>query len=363
MPGPVLQTFQLSKSYGPRLAVDGLDLAVEPGEIFGFLGPNGAGKTTTIRILATLARPDGGVATIGGVRVDRDRSGVQRLMGYVPDFFGVYDRLTALEYLEFYAACHDVPPRQGRRVARELLELVALADRADDQVDTLSRGMKQRLCLARALVHNPQVLLLDEPASGLDPRARVEMRELVRELRRMGKTILVSSHILPELEELCIWVGFVDQGRMVAAGPMTDVRNQVTSGRRLRVDLVGSDDDELMAALRAIEDRLGVVAVSIVDRHLEVTVEETFPDQELLGELVRANIGVRSFAPITSDLSEAFLRLTEPRVEEEANGSDSPPGPPPPLRGPSSREEGREDPGPTPPREEGRYPHPPGEGS
>ena len=331
----------LRKQYGGHEALKGLELNVPRGEIFGFVGPNGAGKTTTIRILATLVLADSGIATIAGIPVAEDPHGVRELVGYMPDFFGVYDRLTSEEYLEFYAACHGVPRRRRRKAARELLELVDLADRAEDQVDTLSRGMQQRLGLARALVHDPQVLLLDEPASGLDPRARVEMRELVRELRRMGKTILVSSHILPELEELCTWVGFVDQGRMVAAGPMTDVRNQVTSGRRLRVDLVGSDDDELMAALRAIEDRLGVVAVSIVDRHLEVTVEDTFPDQELLGELVRANIGVRSFAPITSDLSEAFLRLTEPRVEEEeADDSDIPSGPPPPLRGDSPREGG-----------------------
>jgi ABC-2 type transport system ATP-binding protein len=161
------------------------------------------------------------------------------------------------------------------------------------------------------------VLLLDEPASGLDPRARVEMRELIRELRRMGKTILVSSHILPELDELCTWVGFIDQGRMVAVGPMSDVRNRVTSGRRLRVDLVDSDDEKLVAALKTIEQRPGVVTVSIVDQHLEVMVEDTFPDQELLGELVRADIGVRSFAPITSDLSEAFMRLTGQRVGED----------------------------------------------
>src|SRR5207244_502443 len=199
----------------------------------------------------------------------------------------------------------------------ELMERFDLPALAVDLVATLSRGMQQRLGLARALAPDPQVLLLDEPASGLDPRARIEMRELVRELRRMGKTILISSHILPELEELCTWVGFVDQGRMVAVGPMSDVRNRVTSGRRLRVDLVDSDDEKLMTALKVIEQRLGVVTVSVVDQHLEVAVDETFPDQELLGELVRADIGVRSFAPITSDLSEAFMRLTEPRASEE----------------------------------------------
>jgi ABC-2 type transport system ATP-binding protein len=203
-------------------------------------------------------------------------------------------------------------------VARELLELVDLGDRAGDQVDTLSRGMKQRLCLARALVHDPSVLLLDEPASGLDPRARIEMRELIRELRRMGKTILVSSHILPELEELCSWVGFIDRGRMVAAGPMAEVRNRVLSGRRLRVELVDPDEIKLLAARDRVKDRPGVISVDVVESSLEVAVEESFADQDLLTELVKAGVAVRSFAPVTGDLSEAFMRLTGPAVEQSA---------------------------------------------
>src|SRR5205807_847594 len=194
------------------------------------------------------------------------------------------------EYLEFYASCHGVARPRRRKVARELLELVDLGDRANDQVDTLSRGMKQRLCLARALVHDPQVLLLDEPASGLDPRARIEMRELIRELRRMGKTILVSSHILPELEELCTWVGFIDRGRMVAAGPMTDVRNRVLVGRRLRVELVDADDVKLFAARDQVAGRAGVIEVELVENGLEVAVEEDFADQDLLMTLVQAGV-------------------------------------------------------------------------
>jgi len=292
-----------------------VDFSVPAGEIFGFVGPNGAGKTTTIRILATLTAADAGSATIGGIPVGQDPHGVRELIGYMPDFFGVYDRLTSEEYLEFYAACHGVARRRRRKVARDLLELVDLGDRTDDQVDTLSRGMKQRLCLARALVHDPQVLLLDEPASGLDPRARVEMRELIRELRRMGKTIFVSSHILPELEELCTWVGFIDDGRMVAAGPMADVRNQVRSGRRLRIELVDSDAELLLAAEKAIRGRLGVIGVDFVGDGLQIVVEERFADQDLLGDLIRQGIAVRSFAPVTGDLAEAFLRLTGPEVE------------------------------------------------
>jgi ABC-2 type transport system ATP-binding protein len=314
----MIEVEALHKRFGRQVALEEVDFSVPKGEIFGFVGPNGAGKTTTIRILATLAVPDAGTATIGGIPVADDPHGVRELIGYMPDFFGVYDQLTAEEYLEFYAACHGVPHRRRRAVARELLELVDLGGRAGDQVDTLSRGMKQRLCLARALVHDPQVLLLDEPASGLDPRARIEMRELIRELRRMGKTILVSSHILPELEELCTWVGFIDRGRMVAAGPMADVRNQVLVGRRLRVELVGPDDVKLFAARDQVAGRPGVIAVELVENGLEVAVEEEFADQDLLLALVSAGVAVRSFAPVTGDLSEAFMRLTGPGAERPA---------------------------------------------
>src|SRR5438132_2104558 len=306
---------QLGKRYGRQVAVAAVSFSVPKGEIFGFVGPNGAGKTTTIRVLATLTAADRGRATVGGIAVGEDPAAVRALVGYMPDFFGVYDRLTSEEYLEFYAACHGVPRGRRRKVAAELLELVDLGDRREAQVDTLSRGMKQRLCLARALVHDPSVLLLDEPASGLDPRARVEMRELIRELRRMGKTILVSSHILPELEELCTWVGFIDDGKMVAAGPMADVRNQVRSGRRLRIELVDSEAESLLAAEKAIRGRLGVIGVDFVDDGLQIVVEEQFADQVLLSDLIRLGIAVRSFAPVTGDLAEAFLRLTGPEAD------------------------------------------------
>jgi len=307
----------LTKRFGRQPALQGLGFTVPEGEIFGFLGPNGAGKTTTIRILATLTRPDTGVATIAGVRVDRDRSRVQKLIGFMPDFFGVYDRLTSLEYLEFFAACHDLPAAQGRRVARELLELVALSDRACDQVDTLSRGMKQRLCLARTLVHNPQVLLLDEPASGLDPRARVEMRELIRELRRMGKTILVSSHIVPEIEELCTWIGVVDRGRMVAIGPKSEILRGA-SGRRLRIELANADATAVEAARRRIEGRDGVGRVEVSDTVLDVAVADGFADHLLLRDLIETGFEVGAFTPVAGSLSDVFLRLTG--FEEEDDG-------------------------------------------
>ncbi len=308
---------ELRKRFGRQTAVSDLTFTVPKGEIFGFVGPNGAGKTTTIRILATLVPADGGVASVGGVPVAEDPLAVREMVGYMPDFFGVYDRLTAVEYLEFYAACHGVPRRRRARVAQELLELVDLADRRHSQVDTLSRGQKQRLCLGRALVHDPAVLLLDEPASGLDPRARIEMRELVRELRRMGKTILISSHILPELEELCTWVGFIDAGRMVAVGPMADVRDRVVAGRRIRIQLAGEEEDQLRAAEEVAREATGVVGVRVLGDALEVTVSEPFSDHELLARLVRKQVPVRSFATIEGDLSEAFMRLTGAKEDRE----------------------------------------------
>jgi ABC-2 type transport system ATP-binding protein len=300
----------LHKSYGGRVALDELSFTVPKGEIFGFIGPNGAGKTTTIRILATLSSADSGEATIGGIPVHEAPADVRNLIGYMPDFFGVYDRLTAAEYLEFYAACHGVPRRKRAAVARELLELVDLSDRRDVQVDTLSRGMKQRLGLARALVHDPAVLLLDEPASGLDPRARVEMKELIRELSRMGKTILISSHILPELEELCTWVGFIDGGRMAVAGRMAEVRDAVVSGRRLRIELADPDEEEMVRAEQLLGSHEGVIAVARMPDHLEVAVSESIVDDDLLALLVGRKVRVRSFAVIQGDLSEVFMRLT-----------------------------------------------------
>ena len=304
----------LHKSFGRRVALEEVSFTVPKGEIFGFVGPNGAGKTTTIRILATLSSADAGDATVGGIPVAEDPAEVRNLIGYMPDFFGVYDRLTSAEYLEFYAACHGVPRRKRPAVARELLELVDLTDRREAQVDTLSRGMKQRLGLARALVHDPAVLLLDEPASGLDPRARIEMKELIRELRRMGKTILISSHILPELEELCTWVGFIDAGRMAASGPMAEVRDTVVSGRRLRIELADQGEEEMARAEAILTEHQGVLNVERLPDHLEVAVSQQVVDDDLLALLVERKLRVRSFAVIPGDLSEVFMRLTRDEV-------------------------------------------------
>src|SRR5213594_4692736 len=227
----MIETRDLTKMYGELYALDRLTLRLERGDVYGFIGPNGAGKTTTMRILATLLNPSWGEASVCGHSIYNGAKEIRRLIGYMPDFFGVYDDMKVIEYLEFFAAAYRIKGPERRKKCDQVPDLVELGYKRDALVTSLSRGMTQRLGLARVLLHEPQVLLLDEPASGLDPRARVEMRELIRELRRMGKTIFVSSHILPELEELCTWVGFIDDGRMVAAGPMADVRNQVRSGR------------------------------------------------------------------------------------------------------------------------------------
>ena len=208
----------LVKRYDRTLAVAGLDLDVAQGEIFGLVGPNGAGKTTTLRILATLLVPDQGNAEIAGASVRGNPNDVRRVLGFMPDSFGVYDDMKVWEYLDFFARCYGIPAERRRRIIADLLELVDLGPKRDSYVQALSRGMQQRLCLAHTLVHDPLVLLLDEPASGLDPRARVELRELLRELRSLGKTILVCSHILPELEELCTSVAIIDRGQVLAQG-------------------------------------------------------------------------------------------------------------------------------------------------
>jgi ABC-2 type transport system ATP-binding protein len=280
---------QLTKRYGTMLALDRVSFEVPRGEIFGFVGPNGAGKTTTMRILAALLEPSEG------------------RLGYMPDFFGVYDQLTVTEYLDFYAACYRQPRARRQKIIADLLELVGLTDRRQQSVDTLSRGLKQRLCLARALVHDPAVLLLDEPASGLDPRARVEMREILRELQRMGKTIIISSHILPELTELCSMIGIIDHGRMRATGPVEDVVRGLTSGRRLRIHVLGKRE-EALAALRAMP---AVRQVDEVNGELEAAYAgDEAAAAEVLQRLIAAGISVSSFSQVDGGLEDAFLRAT-----------------------------------------------------
>jgi ABC-2 type transport system ATP-binding protein len=298
----------LTKVYGNRTALDSVSFEVPKGEIFGFVGPNGAGKTTTLRILAALLEPTAGRASVDGADVIAQPERVHERLGYMPDFFGVYDQLTASEYLDFYAACYRQPKARRKKIADDLLELVGLSDRRDQAVDTLSRGLKQRLCLARALVHDPVVLLLDEPASGLDPRARVEMREILKELQKMGKTIVISSHILPELTELCTMVGIIDQGRMRATGPVQDVIRQLTSGRRLRITVLGQREE----AAALLKPLAMIHSVTMVNGALEAEYEgDDATAAGILQTLTAAGIKVSAFSQLEGGLEDAFMRATE----------------------------------------------------
>ena len=307
----IVEARGLVKRYSGTLAVAGLDLSVDEGEIFGLVGPNGAGKTTTLRILSTLLWPTSGDATIAGSSVRRNPDQVRRVLGFMPDSFGVYDDMRVWEYLDFFGRCHNLSAARRRRAIADLLELVDLAPKRDAYVNSLSRGMQQRLCLAHALVHDPSVLILDEPASGLDPRARVELRELLRELRSMGKTILISSHILPELEELCTSLAIIDHGRVVAQGRLEEIEARLRIGAVLRVRILGGDDAlDAARALLAHEP-----AVAGVQDGRDETLEIAFTGDEdasagLLTTLVGAGVRIASFGRAASDLEELFLQMT-----------------------------------------------------
>ena len=322
----IVRTEGLVKRYDGTLAVAGIDLVVQQGEIFGLVGPNGAGKTTTLRILATLLEPSAGTAEIAGLSVTRNPDQVRRVLGFMPDAFGVYDDMKVWEYLDFFARCYAIPAASRRRVIGDLLELVDLADKRDNYVQTLSRGMQQRLCLAHALVHDPLVLLLDEPASGLDPRARVELRELLRELRSMGKTIVISSHILPELEELCTSVAIVDRGQVLAQGRVAEIERRLRFGAVLRVRLLVDG-----AALEAARDRFAsdpdVASAMLLD---DGTIELGFRGDDaasarLLADSVAAGLPIVSFARAASDLEELFLQVTSSDREPVAAASEDAP--------------------------------------
>jgi ABC-2 type transport system ATP-binding protein len=311
MSSPVLQTRALTRRFGRTTAVAGVDLAVTQGEIFGLVGPNGAGKTTTLRMLATLLVPSSGDAWVLGHSIRRDPDAVRRLIGYMPDTFGVYDDMRVWEYLDFFARCYGIPASRRRRIIADLLELVDLGDRRDAYVEALSRGMQQRLCLAHALVHEPALLLLDEPASGLDPRARVELRELLRELRALGKTIVISSHILPELEELCTAVAIIDHGRVLASGRVDEIQGRFGHGSVARAGVLG-DADALAAAARWSAEQPEVAAAEILpDGRLELALRGDEADAAaLLARAIGAGHRVASFAPAASDLEELFLQVT-----------------------------------------------------
>ena len=294
--------------YGKTLAVKGLTFAIPKGAVFGFIGPNGAGKTSTIKVLATLLKPASGAVRIDGIDVRRNPSAVRRIIGYMPDYFGVYDDLTVNEYLHFFAAACRMDRSKRRSVVEDVLALTDLTAKKESPVDALSRGMKQRLGLARVLLNDPELLLLDEPASGLDPRARIEIRELLKELRNMGKTILVSSHILHELSQICTRIGIIEAGRMVAEGSLDDIYATLNLMRIVHVR-VANVSDELVEKMRAIE---GVASVEReIDRVAMRIRESTLAPEDLLERLHEIGARVSMFQPEAMDMETVFMKLTE----------------------------------------------------
>ncbi|PFA68867.1 ABC transporter [Bacillus sp. AFS015802] len=306
----MIEIHNLSKRYGSFLALDDLNLSIEKGTVFGFVGQNGAGKSTTFSILATLLAPTAGTATVNGYNISKEPKMVRRQIGYMPDFFGVYDQLKAEEYLDFYGASYKIPTDQRKKLIPQLLELVNLSHKKDSYVDLLSRGMKQRLCLARCLIHDPEVLILDEPASGLDPRARIEMREILKELKKMGKTILISSHILPELAEMCDEIGVIDNGRLVAHGSVSDIQFQLQADKLIVVKVRGLVE----SAVAFFEDDPFVTKIQVNEENRTLQFlykgEET-EQTELLKKAVLNDIPILSFKETETNLEDVFMEITK----------------------------------------------------
>ncbi|MHC4323020.1 MAG: ABC transporter ATP-binding protein [Planctomycetota bacterium] len=307
----MIETKNLTKNYGDLTAVNDLNLTIQDGDIFGFIGPNGAGKTTTMRILVTLLEPYGGSAFINGLDVRKHGKKVRRLVGYMPDFMGVYDDLKVFEYLEFFAAAFGIERKKRKSIVEGVLELTDLESKKSAAVDSLSRGMQQRLGLARVLIHDPKVLILDEPASGLDPRARIEIRELLRELKRMGKTIMISSHILSELEEICDHVGIIEHGRLVFSGTLEEIRPRLGIESKVRV-IVADHQNKAVELLSALPQ---VRQVQALGDEIAVTFHEGKDANGIVARtLVNADLNIISLQPERLKLDDAFLQLTKGMV-------------------------------------------------
>ena len=305
---PLVSIANLTVRYGRTEAVHGISFDIPRGAIFGFIGPNGAGKTSTIKVLSTLIRPTSGDVRVCGCDVVKRAGEVRRKIGYMPDFFGVYEDLTAEEYLHFFAAAYHIPGGKRRGLIADVLALTDLTQKAQSPVDALSRGMKQRLGIARLLLHDPEFLLLDEPANGLDPRARIEMRELLKELQRMGKTILISSHILHELAQFCSHIGILEQGRVVASGPLKEIYRTLSLERAIHVQLAETSAVHL-EKMRAIA---GVASVEELPDRLVVRLREgDLAPEDLLDAIRATGARVRMFQPDSVDMETAFMRLTE----------------------------------------------------
>ncbi|MCP3975012.1 MAG: ABC transporter ATP-binding protein [bacterium] len=308
-PTVIVEFDSVHKRYGKVHALRDASLAVPEGAVMGLIGPNGAGKTTSMLLITALLGRDGGRVRIGGIDPQRDPLAVRRHVGYMPDFFGVYEGLRSTEYLEFFAATQKIRPVARPAVVADLLALVDLEDKADADVNTLSRGMKQRLSLARALIHDPELLVLDEPASGLDPRARVQLRELISELNRMGRTIIISSHILSELEGLCSHLAVVDHGRIIAMGEVEDVRAKLFAQRRVSVRIFGDKVEDAERVLRS-HDTVGEIEVRRDTIHFAL---EGGDDESaaLVGELVSSGVTFSEWRLDSAGLEELFLQLTD----------------------------------------------------
>ena len=313
----MIETSDLTKVYGSLKAVNSLNLSLKEKDVFGFIGPNGAGKTTTMRILATLLQPSWGEATICGQSIYTNPREIRRLIGYMPDFFGVYDDMKVIEYLEFFAAAYRIKGEQRRKRCNEMLELVDLGYKRDALATSLSRGMTQRLGLARVLLHDPQVLLLDEPASGLDPRARIEIRQLLKRLRDMGKTIMVSSHILPELADICNKIGIIERGTLLVNANVTDVMKQVRQKITILVGVQNKTGNDLEAAAKTLEstgmtESIDLLSDPAVGERLRVTLKPEFPDYSPLSTvLIQNGFSLTHFAEEEINLETAFMALTK----------------------------------------------------
>ena len=306
----MIKTIKLTKKYDDMYAIRDIDLDLGQGDLFGFIGPNGAGKTTTMRIIATLLEPTEGEAYVCDYSIYTHPKEIRRLVGYMPDFFGLYDDMTVIEYLEFFAAAYRIGPQMRRKRCNEMLEVVDLDFKRDAYANTLSRGQTQRLGLARTLLHDPAVLLLDEPLSGLDPRARIEMRRLMRRLGEMGKTIIVSSHILPELADVCNKVGIIDSGKMIASNDVATIIKQVSPNVTLLIDLMRAEDGSKAVDLLSAQ---GIVqSVAITDSLLRVTLKPEVEDYSGLGMLLASNgLAFRKFAQEEINLESAFMAFTK----------------------------------------------------
>ncbi|MEI8165237.1 MAG: ABC transporter ATP-binding protein [Chloroflexales bacterium] len=315
----IVETKGLTQRYGGTVALNQLNLSIPQGAVYGFIGPNGAGKTTTMRILTTLMLPSDGEAYVAGHSVARERAAVRRQVGFMPDFFGVYDNMKSAEYLDFFAASYAIAPAKRPKLIDDLLALVDLSHKKEAEVMGLSRGMKQRLSLARTMLHDPALLILDEPASGLDPRARVELRELLKELRSLGKTIMISSHILTELAEMCTHIGIIERGNLLASGDVATIMHSLQPHRIFEVHVLPAEGEELAAAL--------VRAAALAKTQPQVLATRPLPDANppqlqldfggddraagaLLAQLIAGGVGVTHFAGQVSDLEEIFMRVT-----------------------------------------------------